>query len=106
MRWLVTGGCGFIGRNLARHLLDGGHAIRVLDNLTVGRCEDLGYAGPFRERPLAALDGIWPEAAIDLVVADVTAPSSTLAAAAGADIIVHLAANTGVERSISDPRAD
>lgn len=106
MRWLVTGGCGFIGRNLARHLLDGGHAIRALDNLAVGRREDLAYAGPFRERTLAALDGTWPRAGIELVVADIMDPGAALAAAAGADVVVHLAANTGVERSISDPGAD
>jgi len=40
---LVTGGCGFIGVNLIRRLMDvgDGHRIRVIDNLTVGKREDL-----------------------------------------------------------------
>ena len=38
---LVTGGCGFIGVNLVREASGGNHRIRVLDNLSVGRREDL-----------------------------------------------------------------
>jgi dTDP-D-glucose 4,6-dehydratase len=41
--WLITGGCGFIGAALIRHLLrhDTADYIRALDNLTVGTKEDL-----------------------------------------------------------------
>ena len=42
MRWLITGGCGFIGSSLAARLqARGGHAIRVLDDHSVGSLEDL-----------------------------------------------------------------
>ena len=43
MNILVTGGCGFIGVNLIKRLMDksDGHRIRVIDNLTVGKREDL-----------------------------------------------------------------
>lgn len=37
MNWLITGGCGFLGTALIQRLLQqGGHAIRVLDNLCIG----------------------------------------------------------------------
>ena len=106
MRWLITGGCGFIGRNLVRRLHEGGHAVRALDNLAVGRREDLAYAGQFQERTLATLDCTWPDTGIELVVADIIQPGAVLAATQGADVVVHLAANSGVERSIGDPAAD
>ena len=41
-KWLITGGCGFIGTNLVKKLVEeGGHFIRVLDNLSVGTRQDL-----------------------------------------------------------------
>ena len=50
MNWLVTGGCGFIGTALIRSLMEeGGHAVRVVDNLSVGTREDLAAAGDFVE---------------------------------------------------------
>ena len=54
-RWLITGGCGFIGCNLVRHLLaEGGVRIRVLDNLEAG--------GPERLRQIAPVVEVAPEA--------------------------------------------
>ena len=50
MKWLVTGGCGFIGISLIRNLLrEGGHTIRILDNLSVGSREDLSQAAHYKE---------------------------------------------------------
>ena len=40
-RCLVTGGCGFIGSHIVRGLLDAGHKVRVLDNLSTGKRENL-----------------------------------------------------------------
>ena len=58
MNWLVTGGCGFIGTALIRSLMqEGGHAVGVVDNLSVGTREDLAAAGDFVE---VSSDGLGP----------------------------------------------
>ena len=42
MKWLITGGCGFIGLNLVKDLLKAGeHRVRIIDNTSVGTREDL-----------------------------------------------------------------
>ena len=107
MKWLITGGCGFIGTNLIRHLLDeGGHSIRVFDNLSVGCRKDLENVASFKEVDPESL-GAMPEGGnVQLVVGDVLDPDLTRRAAAGADVIVHLAAQAGVPSSVEDPRHD
>lgn len=50
-RWLITGGRGFIGTSLIKNLIsDGGHFIRVLDNLSVGTRQDLAKVCDFSEK--------------------------------------------------------
>ena len=49
MRILVTGGAGFIGSNLADRLLDDGHEVLVLDNLTTGRRDNVPDGARFLE---------------------------------------------------------
>ena len=50
MNWLITGGCGFLGTALIKRLLQqGGHPIRVLDNLSTGTREDLALVAEYRE---------------------------------------------------------
>ena len=41
MKWLITGGCGFIGVNLINKLEKLGQKIRIVDNLSVGSIDDL-----------------------------------------------------------------
>ena len=49
--FLITGGCGFIGTSLIKNLIkEGGHTIRVLDNLSVGTREDLARVCKVREK--------------------------------------------------------
>jgi UDP-glucose 4-epimerase len=107
VNWLVTGGCGFIGTALIRTLMqEGDHGIRVVDNLAVGTREDLAAAGDFVE---VSPDGPGPISAggrVELLVGDIQDAGLALGAAEGADVIVHLAANTGVMPSVEDPRAD
>lgn len=84
---LITGGSGFIGRHLARALLDRGDRVRVLDSL-------IEQVHPTRERP-AELD---PE--VELVVGDIRDAGRVGAALLGVDKVVHLAAEVGVGQSM------
>ena len=105
MNWLVTGGCGFLGTALVRALVaEGGHSVRVVDNLAVGEREDLEAVTPFEE--VTEVGPMRPDSPVELLVGDILDEELALRAAQGADVIVHLAANTGVMPSIEDPRAD
>ena len=107
MNWLVTGGCGFIGVALVRSLVDeGGHSVRVVDNLAVGTREDLGAVCEFGETYPADVGPMASGSPVELVVGDILEEELALRVAEGADVIVHLAANTGVAPSVEDPRGD
>ncbi|MGO8914949.1 MAG: NAD-dependent epimerase/dehydratase family protein [Stellaceae bacterium] len=109
MLWLVTGGCGFIGRNLIRLLLARPDtAVRVVDDLSVGAREDLAAIRPVIEvNPGRSSARASAEAApIELFVGDVRDETLARQAVAGVDVVVHLAANTGVGPSVADPRRD
>ncbi len=105
MKWLITGGCGFIGTSLIRALMaEGSHQVRVVDNLSTGRRSDLALVAPFRE--VASGDiGHAPED-VELIVGDILDDELAHAVARDVDIIVHLAANTGVGPSVENPRVD
>ena len=88
MNILVTGGAGFIGSHLVRHLLAKGEQVTALDNLSTGLAENLP-----------------PEA--KLVEMDILDEDLPKVVAAGAfDAIVHLAAQTMVDTSIKNPLLD
>ena len=107
MNWLVTGGCGFIGVALVRSLVEeGGHSVRVIDSLAVGEREDLARVCEFVETSPGEVDPMRAGSPVELVVGDILDAGLALRTAEGADVIVHLAANTGVMPSIEDPRAD
>ncbi len=104
-KWLITGGCGFIGLNLVRRLRDeGGHSVRILDNLSVGTRDELARLGEFHEAPADDLE--WTADMPMLVVGDILDERLAQAVAAGADVIIHLAGNTGVAPSVENPRED
>lgn len=113
--WLITGGCGFIGRNLISNLVaEGNHVIRIIDNLKVGTIEDLKKVCNFEEidpsqirtnnfsRPTPSFS----LNTMQLVVGDIIDADLAIAASAGFDVIVHLGANTGVAPSVENPRMD
>ena len=106
MRWLVTGGCGFIGRNLIRRLLSNSDVqLRIVDDLSVGTIEKLALVADFDSVDASQLDRPG-SGRVELVVGDVRDAELALRAAAGIDVIVHLAACTGVAPSVADPRFD
>ena len=114
-RWLITGGCGFIGTSLINNLVEeGGYFIRVVDNLCVGTRKDLARICEFSEidpgliQSGAASHAIHPGVSshCELIVGDICDKELALHATQNIDVLVHLAANTGVELSVKDPEKD
>lgn len=111
MKWLITGGCGFIGVNLVRKLAaQGKHSIRIVDDLSVGKRDDLAAVCAFAERNVSQISSqpllSFPAHSLpELVVGDILDQELALRAAHGVDVIVHLAANAGVASSVADPRS-
>ena len=88
MRILITGGAGFIGTHLTRHLLDRGHGVTILDNF-------LSQVHGDRQTPAVDI-----AAHVRLVVGDVADAPTLSSALDGVDAIVHLAAETGTGQSM------
>jgi nucleoside-diphosphate-sugar epimerase len=87
MRYLVTGGAGFIGSNIVDELVRRGHQVTVLDDLSAGK-----------ESNLADVRG-----KIDLRIGSITDLATVQSACHGADYVIHLAARTSVPRSVQNP---
>lgn len=85
--YLVTGGAGFIGSNLVEELLHRGHKVRVVDNFSTGRRQNLE---PFLSQ-------------ISLFELDIVETKGLTDAFAGVDYVLHQAALPSVPRSIEDP---
>lgn len=91
---LVTGGAGFIGSHLVRELLTLGHDVRVLDDLSTGRRENLAGV-----EALGAVSG----ASFQLIEGDVRDDAKVRDAVEGCGAVAHLAAIASVTRSLADP---
>src|SRR5689334_19387919 len=95
MKWVVTGGCGFIGTNTVKRLLERGHDVVVIDNLS----------RPGSERNLDYLDSLGYE--FPFVGSDISSPHDAVwSKVHGADVVLHLAAQTAVTCSFADRHAD
>lgn len=107
MKWLITGGCGFIGRNFIKYLKSQNDfaQIRVLDNLSVGTLKDLSYT-EYKYELVDSFSARWQSEIIHVVKGDILNPDLAFQVSSGADVIVHLAANTGVGPSVDHPRMD
>jgi UDP-glucose 4-epimerase len=107
MKWLITGGCGFIGASLIKELIiEGGHSIRVIDNLSVGTLEDLKSIANVVSLAPDQLNFENESSSIELIVGDILDFSLALKLVQNCDVVVHLAANTGVGPSVEDPEKD
>ncbi|MCL6098609.1 MAG: SDR family oxidoreductase [Bacteroidetes bacterium] len=87
MNFLVTGGAGFIGSNISEALLKHGHLVRVLDNFSTGR----------RENIKDFLNDI------ELIECDICNYDAVVKSVKGIEVILHQAALPSVPRSIIDP---
>lgn len=87
MKFLVTGGAGFIGSNIARKLLKDGHSVRILDNFSSGSRSNL--------------DEIKDE--IDIMDGDIRDYWTVVQAVNGIDYVLHQAALPSVPRSVANP---
>jgi nucleoside-diphosphate-sugar epimerase len=87
MRYLVTGGAGFIGSNIVDELVRRDHKVVVLDDLSAGKESNLTDV---RNK-------------IDLHVGSITDLAAVQSACKGADYVIHLAARTSVPRSVQNP---
>ncbi len=94
-RSLVTGGAGFIGSHLVEALLRRGEDVRVLDNFSTGRRDNLAQA----ERWAAEGGG-----AFELLEGDIRDAETCRRAVEGCAYVFHQAAIPSVQRSVADPR--
>ena len=83
---VVTGGAGFIGSTLVRTLIERGHTVRVLDDLSTGYMENVDQSA-------------------DLIAGDVADEAVVRRAVEGAEVVFHHAAHRAVLRSVEHPLA-
>jgi UDP-N-acetylglucosamine 4-epimerase len=86
---LVTGGAGFIGSNLTEALLKKGHSVRVLDNFSTGKQENLLF------------DEAYPS--LEIIEGDIRDFAPCQKAIKGIEYVFHQAALPSVQRSVEDP---
>jgi nucleoside-diphosphate-sugar epimerase len=98
-RYTVTGGAGFIGSHLVEELLRRGHQVRVVDNFSTGRRENVQAA-----LAAAVADGATDAASrLEVLEGDLADLDVARKACAGADYVLHQAAIPSVPRSVQDP---
>jgi len=85
--YLVTGGAGFIGSNIASELVRRGESVRIIDDLSTGREQNLN----------AFLDKV------EFIRGDICDSAIIQKAVSGVDYVLHQAAIPSVERSVKDP---
>ena len=88
-RYLITGIAGFIGSTLARALVEQGHAVRGIDNLSTGSLDNLAEI----------------RSSIDFQQMDLRDAAGMRSACEGIDYVLHQGALASVPRSVKDPLA-
>jgi UDP-glucose 4-epimerase len=89
MRYLITGGAGFIGSHLAERLLENGHAVIVLDDLSTGRESNIAH--------------LRSKAGFQFVQDSVENVSAVNKLMANSDSVFHLASAVGVQLIVDNP---
>ena len=90
MRYVVTGGAGFIGSHIAHRLLSDGHQVAVVDNLLTGQRSNLDVLTPFGDK-------------FSFHEVSITDHGALLNVFDGAEVVYHQAALPSVPRSIDNP---
>jgi UDP-glucose 4-epimerase len=88
MKYLVTGGAGFIGSHIIRTLLEQGHEVKILDNFSTGKRENIADL----------------ETKIELIEGDLRDSSKVTEAVRGVEVIFHEAAFVSVPQSMDEPQ--
>jgi len=92
--YLISGGGGFIGSNIAEELLRRGDDVRVLDDFSTGRRENLAHADAWAKQGGAEFR---------LIEGDIRDEATRNGAVAGAEFVIHTAAVPSVQRSVENP---
>ena len=87
---LITGGAGFIGSNLAHILINDGHYVRILDNFSTGKMDNIRSLMGYKN--------------FHLIEGDIRSMKTCVEACSGIDIVFHEAALGSVTRSVNNPR--
>ncbi|MDH4158537.1 MAG: SDR family oxidoreductase [candidate division Zixibacteria bacterium] len=87
MKYLITGGAGFIGSNIARNLVRDGREVRILDNFSSGRHENVADLAD----------------KVELIEGDIRDYWTVIKAVKGVDYVLHQAALPSVPRSVENP---
>jgi len=110
MRYLVTGGAGFIGSHIVERLLRENHFVRVLDNFSSGKEENLSFVrGLSLKGTVPNEKGLSPKGTdpkmdnFELIRGDIRDQSTCDQACNGIDYILHQAALRSVPKSMKDP---
>ena len=89
MKCIVTGGAGFIGSNLVNRLINDGHDVSVIDDLSTGKEENINPKAKFFKKDISNINGLWAYQ-IDEIFE-------------GVDVVFHTAAKARVQPSIENP---
>ena len=89
MKYLITGGAGFVGSHLTEHLLDNGHQVTILDDFSTGSYRNLAH--------LEDREGM------KILTGDVRDASLTKECVHEADMVYHLASAVGVQLVVDRP---
>ncbi len=89
MRWLITGGAGFVGSHLADELIRRGHSVHILDDLSTGAIENIRH--------------LRDDSRFSYTIDSASSPGLVAELVDEADVVYHLAAAVGVELIIDSP---
>ncbi len=92
-KFLITGGAGFIGSNIAEKLINEGHSVRILDNFSSGYEENLDFAKGLDKNQF------------ELIRGDIANELDCDRACEGVDYVLHQAGLKSVPKSLKDPKS-